>query len=98
MIAESAIGRLLSPVFRDGCGFDWLYDWVFVKPYLLVAQLNRHDAIAKIFGLIQPLAKMGNSAMSATETGRVRWYATSMALGAVLVLGAALYLQISFNQ
>ncbi|QEY15546.1 NADH-quinone oxidoreductase subunit L [Cellvibrio sp. KY-GH-1] len=98
VIAESAIGRLLSPVFRDGCGFDWLYDWVFVKPYLLVAQLNRHDAIAKIFGLIQPLAKMGNSAMSATETGRVRWYATSMALGAVLVLGAALYLQISFNQ
>lgn len=97
IIAQSAIGRLLSPIFRDGCGFDWLYNWLFVKPYLLIAALNRHDVIAKLFGLIPSLAKLGNSAMSVTENGRVRWYATSMALGAVLVLGAALLLQITFN-
>ena len=97
IIAQSAIGRLLSPVFRDGCGFDWLYNWLFVKPYLLIAALNRHDVIAKLFGLIPSLAKLGNTAMSVTENGRVRWYATSMALGAVLVLGAALLLQITFN-
>ena len=96
-IANSFVGRLLSPVLRDGCGFDWLYNWLFVKPYLFIAALNRHDAIDKLFGLIPQFAKLGNSAMSVTENGRVRWYATSIALGAVLVLGSVLFLQITFN-
>jgi len=36
------------------------------------------------------LVKGGNGGMSRTETGLLRWYALSMAAGAVLVLGAVL--------
>lgn len=97
LIAQSPLGRLLSPLFRSGCGFDWLYNGLFVKPYLFIANLNRHDVIDKLFGLLPLSAKWGNDAMSLTETGRLRWYLASVALGAVLVLGAVLYFLIIFN-
>jgi NADH-quinone oxidoreductase subunit L len=38
--------------------------------------------------LIPRLVKGSHNALSRTETGQLRWYAASMAAGAVLVLGA----------
>lgn len=93
-VANSAIGQLLSRLWLNGWGFDWLYDLLFVKPYLLLAHINRHDAIDKTWGLIPRLAKMGHDTLSVSENGRIRWYTSSIALGAVLVLGAVLLLQI----
>jgi NADH-quinone oxidoreductase subunit L len=34
------------------------------------------------------MARGGHVAMSKTETGQLRWYTASIAVGAVLVLGA----------
>jgi NADH-quinone oxidoreductase subunit L len=93
-VANSAIGQLLSRLWLNGWGFDWLYNLLFVKPYLLLAHINRHDAIDKTWGLIPRLAKMGHDSLSVSENGRIRWYTSSIALGAVLVLGAVLLLQI----
>lgn len=93
-VANSAIGQLLSRLWLNGWGFDWLYNLLFVKPYLLLAHINRHDAIDKTWGLIPRLAKMGHDTLSVSENGRIRWYTSSIALGAVLVLGAVLLLQI----
>ncbi len=93
-VANSAIGQLLSRLWLNGWGFDWLYNLLFVKPYLLLVHINRHDAIDKTWGLIPRLAKMGHDSLSVSENGRIRWYTSSIALGAVLVLGAVLLLQI----
>ena len=93
-VANSAIGQLLSRLWLNGWGFDWLYNLLFVKPYLLLAHINRHDAIDKTWGLIPRLAKIGHDSLSVSENGRIRWYTSSIALGAVLVLGAVLLLQI----
>ncbi|MDO9179009.1 MAG: NADH-quinone oxidoreductase subunit L [Agitococcus sp.] len=93
-VANSAVGQLLSRLWLNGWGFDWLYNLLFVKPYLLLVHINRHDAIDKTWGLIPRLAKMGHDSLSVSENGRIRWYTSSIALGAVLVLGAVLLLQI----
>lgn len=87
-VAHSAIGRLLSRWWFAAWGFDWLYDKLFVKPYLLISHVLRKDPLDKTIGLIPALAKGGNTAMSRSETGQLRWYAASIAFGAVLVIGA----------
>lgn len=85
-VASSAPGRLLSAWWFAAWGFDWLYDKLFVKPYLLLCRLLGRDPIDKTLGLIPLLARGGNSATSRSETGQLRWYSASLAGGAVLVL------------
>ncbi|MBD1600742.1 NADH-quinone oxidoreductase subunit L [Pseudomonas typographi] len=87
-MANSGPGRLLSRWWFAAWGFDWLYDKLFVKPYLLISHLLRKDPVDKTISLIPAMAKGGNAALSRSETGQLRWYAASIAFGAVLVIGA----------
>ena len=89
-IANSGIGRVLSAWWFAAWGFDWIYDKLFVKPYLLISHLLRKDPVDRSIGLIPRMARGGHVAMSKTETGQLRWYTASIAVGAVLVLGAVL--------
>ena len=59
-------------------GFDWLYDKLFVRPYLALCHLLRRDPIDRSIGLIPLLARGGNAALVRSETGQVRWYAASI--------------------
>ncbi|HGM5579841.1 TPA: NADH-quinone oxidoreductase subunit L [Pseudomonas putida] len=87
-IANSSIGRVLSAWWFAAWGFDWIYDKLFVKPYLLISHILRKDPVDRGIGLIPRMARGGHVAMSKTETGQLRWYTASIAVGAVLVLGA----------
>ncbi len=87
-IANSGIGRFLSAWWFAAWGFDWIYDKLFVKPYLAISHILRKDPLDQTIGLIPRMAKGGHTALSRTETGQLRWYAASMAAGAVLVIGA----------
>ena len=87
-VANSGIGRFLTAWWFAAWGFDWLYDKLFVKPYLLICRVLRKDPLDQTIGLIPKVAKAGHNALSRSETGQLRWYAASMAAGAVLVMGA----------
>ncbi len=89
-VANSGIGRVLSAWWFAAWGFDWIYDKLFVKPYLLICHILRKDPVDRSIGLIPRMARGGHVAMSKTETGQLRWYTASIAVGAVLVLGAVL--------
>jgi len=91
-MAQSPAGTALSRLWMGGWGFDWLYDKLFVRPYLFIVHLARHDIIDQGIGLIPRVARKAHDAVSVTENGRLRWYAASMVFGAVLVLAALLYL------
>ncbi|MFP5420142.1 MAG: NADH-quinone oxidoreductase subunit L [Gammaproteobacteria bacterium] len=91
-VAQSAPGRFLSAWWFAAWGFDWLYDKLFVQPYLLLCRLLGHDPIDRSIGLIPRLARGGHALLASSETGQVRWYATSIAGGAVLVLAVLLFL------
>ncbi|MFZ3155201.1 NADH-quinone oxidoreductase subunit L [Pseudomonas sp.] len=91
-VAQSAPGRFLSAWWFAAWGFDWLYDKLFVQPYLRLCRLLGRDPIDRSIGLIPRLARGGNALLASSETGQVRWYATSIAGGAVLVLGLLLIL------
>ncbi|TBU71456.1 NADH-quinone oxidoreductase subunit L [Pseudomonas daroniae] len=89
-VANSAPGRFLSAWWFAAWGFDWLYDKIFVQPYLFLCRLLAHDPIDGAIAIIPRLARGGHSVLSRSETGHLRWYAISIAGGAVLVLAAVL--------
>jgi len=89
-IANNPLGRLLSNWWRNAWGFDWLYDLLFVKSYLAIVNLNRRDGFDLAIGVVPRLTRVGHNLLSATENGRLRWYAATIGIGAVLILGAAI--------
>jgi NADH-quinone oxidoreductase subunit L len=73
-----------------GWGFDWLYDRLLVRPYVVMTSLNRGDFVDWLFTGLAYATGAGNRFMSATQSGRVRNYATGLLLGAVIVLALLL--------
>jgi NADH-quinone oxidoreductase subunit L len=86
-IGENGLAKVLTAWWYNAWGFDWLYNLIFVKPFLLAARINRNDLIDGAIGLLPRLVHLSHDGLTMTQTGRLRWYAASMAAGAVLVLG-----------
>jgi NADH-quinone oxidoreductase subunit L len=70
-----------------GWGFDALYDFLFVKPFIWAAQINRNDCVDRFYTGIAWLNGVGHRVLSFTQSGRVRWYVAGIVAGAVLILG-----------
>ncbi|MGP2945554.1 NADH-quinone oxidoreductase subunit L [Serratia ureilytica] len=85
-IANSAPGRFFSTWWFHAWGFDWLYDKVFVKPYLGIAKLLQRDPLNSLMNLPAVFSRWGNRGLTVSENGQVRWYIASMGVGAVVVL------------
>ncbi|MDX7991822.1 NADH-quinone oxidoreductase subunit L [Xenorhabdus littoralis] len=90
VIANSAPGRFFSTWWFHAWGFDALYDWVFVKPFKEITRLLQNDPLNSLMNIPAVLSRWGNKGLRWSENGQVRWYATSMGLGAVLVLALLL--------
>ena len=89
-LAKSAPGRFFGTWWYHAWGFDWLYDKLFVKPYLLLCQLLGRDPIDRTLGVVPFSVRGGHNLLSLTENGRLRWYAASLVGGAAILLGALL--------
>jgi NADH-quinone oxidoreductase subunit L len=84
-LADAPSYQMVRRLALAGMGFDSLYDRVIVRPYVAAARLNRGDFVDVLYSVLALFAWMSNRALSATESGRVRNYATGLLLGAVLV-------------
>ncbi|SEQ91744.1 NADH-quinone oxidoreductase subunit L [Solimonas aquatica] len=91
-IKTSGVGNLLFRWWRAAFGFDWLYDKLFVKPYLFIVHINRHDVADQLIGLLPQLTMGANTELAGTQNGRLRWYAAATAAGAILVIAAVIVL------
>ena len=89
-IANSAPGRFFGTWWFAAWGFDWLYDKVFVKPYLGIAWLLKRDPLNGLMNLPALLSRIANKGLVVSENGYLRWYVASMSVGAVLVLALLL--------
>jgi NADH-quinone oxidoreductase subunit L len=84
---------LLGRWWRAAFGFDWLYDLLFVRPFVWFTHANINDGVDQAI-LAIPAALGGlNKLATRTQTGQLRWYAVSVAAGAVVVMAAALWLK-----
>lgn len=92
--AKTSLGAGLANICRNALGFDALYDIVFVKPYLLIAKILGRDPIDRLWLVLPALVKGGHSFTSTRQTGSLRDYASSMALGIFVLLMVLIVTQI----
>ncbi|OZI14086.1 NADH-quinone oxidoreductase subunit L [Sodalis-like symbiont of Philaenus spumarius] len=91
-VAASTPGRFLTVWWFHAWGFDWLYDKIFVKPYLAIARLLARDPLNAVMNLPALLARWAGRGLTVSENGQLRWYAASMGLGAVSVVSLLVFL------
>jgi len=82
--------RRINRLLLTGWGLDATYHFVLIRPFKILAALNKDDEVDKLYLGIAGLSLQLHRAASATQTGRIRWYASSMAWGAVVVLAIGL--------
>ena len=90
--AEDVKQSMIRKFFFSGWGFDWLYDKVFVKPVVFISEINKNDFIDYIYTFIAWLNRMLNQVLVLTQTGKIRWYAMGIVLGAVITLTIVAFL------
>ena len=91
-LALSYVGAALDRFWFAGWGFDWLYKKLFVGPYVWLARVNKDDFIDSIYDGIAKLNEVLYRALSVTESGKVRWYMTGIAFGAIVAIAIAVFL------
>ena len=74
-------------------GFDWLYDKVFVKPFLGIAWLLKRDPLNSMMNIPAVLSRFAGKGLLLSENGYLRWYVASMSIGAVVVLALLMVLR-----
>jgi NADH-quinone oxidoreductase subunit L len=88
----SPLGSALHRLWFAGWGFDWLYDTLLVGPYVWIARANRRDVVDLFYEGLARLVEVLHGLLSRTQTGRVRWYAAGLVLGAVVVIALVVLL------
>lgn len=87
---QSYVGSAMYHWCYHGLGFDALYDWVFVKPFLWMSKTLKSDPVDKVWGVLVMLAGMGHKLTSKTQTGLLRSHAISFGVGLAFVLVLAM--------
>ena len=64
-----------------GWGFDRAYDLLFVRPFYAVSGRLRIDPPDRAYDALAALSRAGHRRLSISQSGRLRWYATGMAVG-----------------
>lgn len=83
---HSGLGSAVNYWCYHGLGFDALYDAIFVKPFLLIGRLFKADPVDKTWGILPALAMTGNRVGNWLQSGSLRGYAASFALGMAVLL------------
>lgn len=91
-IIQHKLGLTVHKFWFSDWGFDWLYDKLFVQPYVWFADFDKDDFIDSIFDGIAGFNAQVHCILSATQNGKVRWYVVCIAIGAVLILGIAIFI------
>lgn len=85
-MAQTVGGKTLVQIWLHAWGFDWLYDKVFVQPYLWLTRLLGGDPFNRTLNIVASAVRQANRLVVFTETGQLRWYATSVGFGALFIL------------
>jgi NADH-quinone oxidoreductase subunit L len=92
-ISETAIVGSVKRFWIAGWDFDALYERLFIRPFFKLAAVLKNDFVDSVYNGIGSLGRSLNGILSETQNGNIRWYATGMALGAMVFLGIILLLQ-----
>lgn len=85
-LKQSKIGVGLNTFWLSGWGFDWLYQKLFINPFVYIATINKNDWIDSVYKGIALLNIRVYRFLSFTQSGSLRWYIMGMVVGAIIIL------------
>ena len=91
-LASSSLGATLHRWWFADWGFDWLYDTFLVLPYAWLANVDKDDVVDLVYDGIAWINQLSYRALSRTQTGRLRWYAMSIGIGATVIIAMVVFL------
>lgn len=91
-IKQSGIGSFLYKLWFNGWAFDEIYDKVFVRPYIFLANINKKDFIDLFYNGIAKVVSIFNEWTLLTQTGRLRWYLAFITGGVILGITIIMFL------
>jgi NADH-quinone oxidoreductase subunit L len=91
-LKESLSARMVYAFWFSGWGFDGLYNVLFVKPIVFLANINKNDFLDNIYKGIVSLNVRMYRALSFTQSGSLRWYVMALVVGAILILSIQIIL------
>ena len=86
------LGAMFHRLWFAGWGFDWFDNELIVRPFVWLADLDKDDAIDLVYQGLARLSRASHRLLSRTQTGQIRWYAVGIVMGAVVVIGMAVFL------
>jgi NADH-quinone oxidoreductase subunit L len=85
-LAESFNKSRINQFFYEGWGFDRLYDFLFVRPFVWLAEVNKNDFIDSFNSGLAKITLFFNRLLSITQNGKLRWYIMAFTIGIVFIL------------
>jgi NADH-quinone oxidoreductase subunit L len=76
----------IANFFYKGWGFDRLYDTLFVKPYVWMAEINKSDFMDYFNQSLAWITLFFNRSLSLTQNGRLRFYIMALSIGIAVIL------------
>ena len=92
LVVAHPLGRVLHVWWLADWGFDWLYDHIFVQPFLWASRVNKDEFIERFYAGIARFTQVLYRALQLTQTGLMRWYAVSIAFGSAVFLALVIFL------
>ncbi len=86
------VGHALHRFWFRGFEFDALYNTLFVNPYSYLARIDKHDVVDSFYTALAWVTRGFHYGLRATQSGKLRWYATAIAAGSVILVAIMVYL------
>src|SRR5260221_3785743 len=76
----------LHQFWFSGWGFDSLYNFLFVRPFVFFSTVNKNDIVDKLYEGLVVVAEFFHRIFSFTQSGILRWYIMGIVIGGILLL------------
>ncbi|MGP1930572.1 MAG: NADH-quinone oxidoreductase subunit L [Arsenophonus sp. ET-YP4-MAG3] len=86
LITKSIIKYFFIIYQYKSFGFDQFYNFIFVKPFKVIAKLLANDPINSLMNIPVIILHFANKGLTITQNGQIRWYLAYIILGSVLIL------------
>jgi NADH-quinone oxidoreductase subunit L len=85
-LTDSSGGQALRRFWKGGWGIDTLYNTLLISPYIAVANALRGEVVDKIYHGVVAISVGLHQLLSNSQTGKMRWYLTSMVFGLIILI------------
>lgn len=85
-LMANPLAASLHRFWFSGWGMDALYNFLFVRPFVFLARINKKDLIDAVYALLVEISRVAHQMLARTQSGQLRWYALSIAWGVVILV------------